>query len=99
MSNVMCSGTACSGPLPGFYSEYLYKRWYRCNTDVSSFCPSECSLDRLTGINMSAEDFSSTFDMPKRPVLLTNIQSNWKGGKTMVGWSNLYTSLQRENIS
>lgn len=57
--------------------------------DVSSFYPSECSVERLTGIHMSPEDFSNNFDKTKKPVILSNMQSNWSGKEVVVGWIRL----------
>jgi tRNA(Arg) A34 adenosine deaminase TadA len=51
----------------GFYSIFLYRRWYRCHVDTRQFGVDTGVIDRRH--NISFEEFVSTYD-GKKPVYL-----------------------------
>ncbi|TVU46770.1 hypothetical protein EJB05_06329 [Eragrostis curvula] len=58
----------------GFNSLYLYRRWYRCFTTLSSFSFDDGHVDRKD--DLSLDQFRSQYD-GKGPVLLTNLAETW----------------------
>jgi hypothetical protein len=81
-------------PVPGFSSPALYRRWYRCNVDLSSFVPppppaADASSSGSSGgsiacvpnaVGMSPEEFEARFDGPGQPALLGGLAAGWAGG-------------------
>jgi hypothetical protein len=57
--------SCCFSPLSGFFSFFLYKRWYRCHTSLSSFSSDTGDLERKEDI--SHDEFSLNYD-GKKPV-------------------------------
>ncbi|KAJ3700110.1 hypothetical protein LUZ61_003815 [Rhynchospora tenuis] len=62
----------------GFFSYYLYKRWYRCHTSLSSFSLDTGDLERME--DLSQDDFSLNYD-GKKPILLTGLAETWPAKK------------------
>ncbi|KAH7295900.1 hypothetical protein KP509_27G069900 [Ceratopteris richardii] len=58
----------------GFSSMYLYRRWYRCNIDLSNFVVNVHMLDRRHDLSM--KEFSATY-CTKQPLLLSGLADNW----------------------
>ncbi|GFR41509.1 hypothetical protein Agub_g2203, partial [Astrephomene gubernaculifera] len=66
-------------PLPGLHSPFLYRRWYRCHADLSSFLPppGAPSVARVNATRMSPQQFSQLYDSPCMPVLLEGLMADW----------------------
>lgn len=66
----------CSKPLQfdGFYSLFLYRRWYRCFTTLDAFELDNGAIERKKDLTL--EEFHSNYDM-KKPVLLTELADSW----------------------
>ncbi|KAL6650056.1 hypothetical protein ACP70R_014280 [Stipagrostis hirtigluma subsp. patula] len=58
----------------GFNSLFLYRRWYRCFTNLSSFSFDDGKVERKD--DLSLDQFRSQYD-GKGPVLLTQLAENW----------------------
>lgn len=58
----------------GFNSLYLYRRWYRCFTTLSSFSFEDAHVERKD--DLSLDQFRSQYD-GKSPVLLTKLAETW----------------------
>uniref|UniRef100_A0A803MEA6 F-box protein n=1 Tax=Chenopodium quinoa TaxID=63459 RepID=A0A803MEA6_CHEQI len=58
----------------GFYSLFLYKRWYRCYTSLGGFSVDNGNVERK--INLSMEDFQNKYD-GKKPVLIAGLADSW----------------------
>jgi hypothetical protein len=75
----------------GFYSEYMYTRWFRAQTDYSKFAADTGDVPRLDPIgyggelDVSLEDFRRKYDRPfplhGRPVILNGIIDEWPAWK------------------
>ncbi|KAK9830262.1 hypothetical protein WJX72_010661 [[Myrmecia] bisecta] len=80
------SGAAAQGPvcpLPvaapvGFHSLFLYRRWYRCHLDVRGFWPPQQQVPRVSGADLSLEQFTAEYDQRSSPVMLTGLTQGWK---------------------
>ncbi|XP_008804772.2 F-box protein At1g78280 [Phoenix dactylifera] len=66
----------CRKPLQfdGFYSFFLYRRWYRCFTTLNSFSLDSRDLERKKDLTL--DEFHSEYD-GKKPVLLTEMAETW----------------------
>ncbi|GLC36015.1 hypothetical protein PLESTB_000529500 [Pleodorina starrii] len=66
-------------PLPGLSSLFLYKRWYRCHVDLTSFLPppGAATMDRVDAAAMSPGEFVRQYDRPGLPVLLGGLTDGW----------------------
>ncbi|KNA15547.1 hypothetical protein SOVF_097330 [Spinacia oleracea] len=58
----------------GFYSLFLYKRWYRCFTSLGGFSVDNGNVERKN--NLSMEDFLNKYD-GKKPVLVAGLADTW----------------------
>lgn len=58
----------------GFYSLFLFKRWYRCYTSLDGFSMDNGNVERKN--NLSIEDFHNKYD-GKKPVLLAGLADTW----------------------
>lgn len=58
----------------GFYSFFLYRRWYRCFTTLNGFSFDNGDLERKKDLTL--EEFRSEYD-GKKPVLLTELAKTW----------------------
>ncbi|KAJ3673406.1 hypothetical protein LUZ60_006780 [Juncus effusus] len=58
----------------GFFSLFLYKRWYRCHTSLSSFSLDSDDLERKKDISLN--DFSLNYD-GKNPILIADLEETW----------------------
>ncbi|XP_043722448.1 F-box protein At1g78280-like [Telopea speciosissima] len=63
----------------GFYSLFLYRRFYRCFTTLDAFLFDKGNVDRKK--NLSLEDFHHEYDGQK-PVLITGLAEKWPARKT-----------------
>lgn len=61
----------------GFYSMFLYRRWYRCYTSLVEFSVDNGNVERKA--NLSVEDFHE-YD-GKKPVLLAGLADSWPARK------------------
>ncbi|KAL5705165.1 Lysine-specific demethylase jmj21 [Ranunculus cassubicifolius] len=58
----------------GFYSLFLYKRFYRCFTTLNHFSSDRANVEKKS--NLSLDEFQHVFDGQK-PVLLTELAETW----------------------
>lgn len=58
----------------GFYSLFLYRRWYRCRVALQNFSFDNGDVERRG--DMSSKEFLSQYD-GKRPVLFTALANDW----------------------
>ncbi|KAJ0988627.1 hypothetical protein J5N97_006983 [Dioscorea zingiberensis] len=58
----------------GFYSLFLYRRWYRCVTSLGTFAFDSGVIERKK--NLTVEGFHSNYDS-RKPVLLTELADTW----------------------
>ncbi|KAI5061372.1 hypothetical protein GOP47_0023877 [Adiantum capillus-veneris] len=65
----------------GFSSLFLYRRWYRCNVNLSSFEINGHMIDRRHGLPL--EEFAESYDV-KQPLLLCGLAERWPA---MQNWS------------
>ncbi|XXG40438.1 hypothetical protein AAC387_Pa01g1154 [Persea americana] len=63
----------------GFYSLFLYRRWYRCFTTLDSFSVDKDDLERKK--DLSVEEFCLEYD-GRKPVLLTELSETWPARTT-----------------
>jgi hypothetical protein len=76
--------------ISGVYSEILYRPWCCSMFDFESACPGIYDFNdipKLDGSILKLEDFINDFEIPNRPVILTNIVTEWKAFHT---WTNEY---------
>eukprot|EP00884_Botryococcus_braunii_P012656 jgi/Botrbrau1/21391/Bobra.0216s0011.1 len=67
-------------PLPGFYSDYLYRRWFRCHMSVGDFVPPIVSQLGVCS-TLDPNDFDMIYDVPCRPTVLVNAMDTWEARK------------------
>eukprot|EP01127_Copromyxa_protea_P016391 TRINITY_DN485_c0_g1_i3.p1 TRINITY_DN485_c0_g1~~TRINITY_DN485_c0_g1_i3.p1 ORF type:complete len:1020 (-),score=251.96 TRINITY_DN485_c0_g1_i3:107-3139(-) len=59
----------------GFYSEYMYRKWYRRQADLSSFVLDTGHIPRVT--RLTEADFIVNYDKPHRPCIMTDVVPFW----------------------
>ncbi|KAF3320802.1 F-box protein [Carex littledalei] len=78
----LCKDTAETFHKPltfdGFFSLFLYKRWYRCHTSLSSFSLDNGYLERKE--DLSQDEFSLNYD-GKKPIMITGLAETWPARK------------------
>ncbi|MCO5571689.1 hypothetical protein L7F22_025436 [Adiantum nelumboides] len=70
--------------IDGFSSPFLYRRWYRCNVNLSYFEIDGHVIDRRH--NLSLKEFAESYDA-KKPILLGGLADRWPA---MQNWSLEY---------
>eukprot|EP00879_Flechtneria_rotunda_P023143 GHRR01024468.1.p1 GENE.GHRR01024468.1~~GHRR01024468.1.p1 ORF type:complete len:316 (+),score=104.76 GHRR01024468.1:277-1224(+) len=67
--------------LPGFTSEFLYRRWYRSNMRLSTFLPPADEIPRVDYGSLNPQSYYNRYDLPAQPVILTGFMSaEWPEG-------------------
>ncbi|XP_037496142.1 F-box protein At1g78280 isoform X2 [Jatropha curcas] len=72
----------------GFYSLFLYRRLYRCNTSLSGFSFDVGNVERKK--DLSSEEFFHQYDA-RKPVLLAGLADHWQARNT---WTIDQLSMQ-----
>lgn len=68
-------------PLPGLVSDFLYRRWYRCHTQLCHFLPAADAVPRVTHGTLDRALFAARYDAPAQPVILTGFMAaEWPPG-------------------
>ncbi|KAJ9053880.1 hypothetical protein DSO57_1020050 [Entomophthora muscae] len=62
-----------------FYSDVLFQPWLCASTGIAPFLGKE-NIDRRS--NLSLEDFIEEYEVPNRPVIITDVIENWPAFKT-----------------
>lgn len=80
---------------PRFYSDVLFHKQRCRTTPISPLWIEQNSIPRVSLRTLSYESFSAQFDIPRRPVILTDGMSNWASASwNPVQLSTDYTSEQ-----
>ena len=61
----------------GFYSEYLYKRWYHANVPLHTFAADYGQIERRSATTLSVQEFIDNYDSVSKPLLITDLTSKW----------------------
>lgn len=97
-----------SGPLTvqGFYSDLLYQPWFCATTPIRQEWLQRDTLERRSGL--SVEDFREQFEIPNRPVVLsdavrpppdaTAAVANVSGSRHAFATAHLQYLLDKENV-
>ncbi|BDA43423.1 probable bifunctional arginine demethylase and lysyl-hydroxylase JM at N-terminal half [Coccomyxa sp. Obi] len=67
-------------PVPGFFCDYLYRRWCRCNMHITGFLPDTEGVERVDGQPLTKRTFAEGILHRHRPVMLTGLQTDWPAG-------------------
>ncbi len=73
----LAAAAAAPPSVPGFASDFLYKRWYRGHADISSFLAATDHMQRVSASTISPVKFEQQFDGPAQPVVLTDAIQGW----------------------
>ena len=66
----LLSKTSSFTPSPTFHSDYLFRRWYRSNVDLSVYLPDSQLVDIRQCSSLSFSDFTHVYEAPGFPVVL-----------------------------
>ncbi|GIL98133.1 hypothetical protein Vretimale_3593, partial [Volvox reticuliferus] len=69
----------------GFYSDLLYQPWFCATLKLPHDWLAVDNIDRRSGL--TAEQFRREYEIPNRPVILTDVMSSWPA---MAKWSRGY---------
>jgi len=59
----------------GFYSEYMYRKWYRRQAELSTFVHDTGHVPRVS--RLTEPDFVVNYDKPNRPCIITDVVTTW----------------------
>jgi hypothetical protein len=69
--------------VPGFTSDFLYRRWCRSHACLSGFLPPADQVPRVDQSTLNPLLFLERYDMPAQPVILTGfMDAEWPAGGT-----------------
>jgi hypothetical protein len=81
-------------PVSHFYSDLLHQSWLCATLEVDPTWVEVENLDRRS--NLSVEDFKAQYELPNKPVILTDIVTKWPA---MQKWSRSYLQKAFKNVS
>ncbi|KAK9819897.1 hypothetical protein WJX72_003757 [[Myrmecia] bisecta] len=69
----------------GFYSDLLYQPWYCATTPLEPEWLETDNIERRSALSL--EDFQRCYEIPNRPVVITDLVGNWPATKN---WTRKY---------
>ena len=65
--------------LPGFYSKFLYNKWYRATVPMNAFDKVNNDID--IRVNLTVSEFIEQYEKPNKPVIIRGAMNHWKAMK------------------